>query len=206
MSKNQDTPTRLLDAAHVEFAEHGLAGARVDRIAERSGVNKQRVYAYFGSKEALFAAVLSRAFEHLTQEVPIPTTEAGLRGYAGEVFDYHRKNPTLVRLLGWEGLACHDQAITTEYDRRTYYLTRTAALATAFGLADPRVVARTLISIVATASWPFIVPQQTRLLLGKDDDTDDGWALLRASVAAAGEAIVDHMAATWRDAIAQPVG
>jgi AcrR family transcriptional regulator len=191
--KSQDTQAKLLEAAHVEFAEYGLAGARVDRIAERSGVNKQRVYAYFGSKEALFAAVLSDAFEHLTQNVPIPTTKDGLRRYAGEVFDYHRRHPDLVRLLGWEGLNYREQAIVTDYDRRAYYLTKTTALALAFGLDEPTVVARTLLSIVAIASWPYIVPQQRRLFLGQNGDTEAGWALLRASVVTAGEAIVDQL-------------
>lgn len=191
--KSQDTRAKLLAAAHIEFAEHGLAGARVDQIAERSGVNKQRVYAYFGSKEALFAAVLSEAFEHLTRQVPIPTTKDGLRRYAGEVFDYHRRHPDLVRLLGWEGLSYGDQAMGTEYDRRAYYLTKTTALALAFGLDEPKAVARVLLSIVAIASWPYIVPQQRRLFLGQDGDSETGWALLRASVVAAGEAIVDQL-------------
>jgi AcrR family transcriptional regulator len=191
--KSQDTRAKLLAAAHVEFAEFGLAGARVDRIAERSGVNKQRVYAYFGSKEALFAAVLSQAFEDLTKQVPIPTTKDALRRYAGEVFDYHRHNPDLVRLLGWEGLNYGDQALSTQYDRRAYYLTRTTALALDFGLDEPKVVARTVLAIVGIASWPYIVPQQRRLLLGHDGDTEAGWALLRASVVAAGEAVVDQL-------------
>lgn len=193
MPKSQDTQAKLLEAAHDEFAEYGLAGARVDRIAERSGVNKQRVYAYFGSKEALFAAVLSDAFEHLTRNVPIPTTKDGLRRYAGEVFDYHRRHPDLVRLLGWEGLNYRDQPIVTDYDRRAYYLTKTTALALAFGLDEPTAVARTLLSIVAIASWPYIVPQQRRLFVGQEGDSETGWALLRASVVAAGEAIVDQL-------------
>ena len=48
------TRARLLDAAHSEFAERGLAGARVDRIAAAAQANKQAIYAYFGSKEQLF--------------------------------------------------------------------------------------------------------------------------------------------------------
>jgi AcrR family transcriptional regulator len=40
----------ILDAALAEFAEHGLGGARMDRIAERAGVNKRLIYYYFENK------------------------------------------------------------------------------------------------------------------------------------------------------------
>ena len=52
------TRKKLLTAARLEFARHGFAGARVDEIAERAGVNKQLVYHYFGDKDALYLAVL----------------------------------------------------------------------------------------------------------------------------------------------------
>ncbi|MFZ1908100.1 MAG: helix-turn-helix domain-containing protein, partial [Burkholderiales bacterium] len=41
---------RILEAATADFARHGLAGARVDRIAARAGANKRMLYYYFGSK------------------------------------------------------------------------------------------------------------------------------------------------------------
>ena len=37
----------ILAAARDEFAEYGLGGARVDRIAERAGLNKRLIYYYF---------------------------------------------------------------------------------------------------------------------------------------------------------------
>ena len=58
----------ILDAALAEFAEHGLGGARMDRIAERAGVNKRLIYYYFESKESLFLAVLERAYEGIRGE------------------------------------------------------------------------------------------------------------------------------------------
>ena len=54
----------ILDAATAEFARYGLGGARVDRIAERAGANKRMLYYYFGSKEALFLAVLEESYGH----------------------------------------------------------------------------------------------------------------------------------------------
>jgi TetR/AcrR family transcriptional regulator len=47
---------RILEAARNEFVSYGLSGARVDRIAHDSGVNKNLIYHYFGSKDALWKA------------------------------------------------------------------------------------------------------------------------------------------------------
>lgn len=49
----------ILTAARTEFGEHGYAGARVGRIADRAGLNKQLIYYYFGSKSGLYAAATS---------------------------------------------------------------------------------------------------------------------------------------------------
>jgi TetR/AcrR family transcriptional regulator len=53
-----ESRTRILDAALSEFAAHGLAGARTDRIANAAGVNKALLYYYFESKENLYLAAL----------------------------------------------------------------------------------------------------------------------------------------------------
>ncbi len=55
------TKRALLDAALAEFAEKGLAGARVDQIATRAGVNKQLISYHFGAKEGLHRALASAA-------------------------------------------------------------------------------------------------------------------------------------------------
>jgi len=59
------TRKKLLAAARREFADSGLAGARVDEIAARAGVNKQLVYHYFGDKDALYLAVLEWVYEEI---------------------------------------------------------------------------------------------------------------------------------------------
>src|SRR5438045_7051384 len=59
------TRKKLISAARREFAQSGLAGARVDEIAARAGVNKQLVYHYFGDKDALYLAVLEWVYEEL---------------------------------------------------------------------------------------------------------------------------------------------
>ncbi|MDN5844225.1 MAG: TetR/AcrR family transcriptional regulator, partial [Alcaligenaceae bacterium] len=52
----------ILAAARDEFTEHGFAGGRVERIAERAGVNKRLIYYYFGNKNDLFLSVLEGAY------------------------------------------------------------------------------------------------------------------------------------------------
>jgi AcrR family transcriptional regulator len=96
------TRQRLLEAAAVEFAEHGIAGARVDRIAAAAQCNKAMIYAAFGSKDQLFDAVF-------TAEVAEPLSRvdydpADLPRYAGLLFDCFEDRPATLRLYAWYNL------------------------------------------------------------------------------------------------------
>ena len=73
MARNaQDTKRRILAAATEEFTEHGIAGARVDRIAAAARSNKAMLYAYFGNKEQLFEAVFALMVTAATQhDIPV---------------------------------------------------------------------------------------------------------------------------------------
>ncbi|RPE45906.1 TetR family transcriptional regulator [Streptomyces sp. Ag109_O5-1] len=94
------TKARLLDAAFTEFAAYGIAGARVDRIAETAGANKRLIYVYFGNKEQLFDEVLQRAMTAGADAVPFDVED--LPGYAGAVFDHLVARPDLMRLRLWK--------------------------------------------------------------------------------------------------------
>ncbi len=96
------TRDKLLLAATGEFAAHGAAGARIDRIAERAGINKRMIYAYFGNKEQLFNAVLEHSLAQLTEAVPL--TDDDLPGWAGRLFDYLADHPERHRLALWRTL------------------------------------------------------------------------------------------------------
>ena len=61
----EKTKGAILAAAREEFCRHGLAGARVDAIAERAGANKRLLYHYFGNKEDLYRAVLMEAYAEI---------------------------------------------------------------------------------------------------------------------------------------------
>ncbi|MFD3733108.1 TetR family transcriptional regulator [Streptomyces sp. NPDC058632] len=106
------TRERILAAAMEEFARHGIAGARVDRIAKRARTSKERVYAYFRSKEALYAHVAGREFSVIAEAVQIDPSD--LPGYAGRLFDYFTARPDHHRLITWGRLELADAAATED--------------------------------------------------------------------------------------------
>ena len=113
--KQQATPDRILDAAIEEFVEHGLAGARVDRIAELAGANEQLLYRHFGNKEGLFdAAVRAMAtrFNEIRRELP-DTLDERLPYY----FERATDDQQWVRLLLWEALQCGEEHVVNEDER-----------------------------------------------------------------------------------------
>jgi AcrR family transcriptional regulator len=94
----------IMAVATAEFAEKGLAGARIDEIAERTRTSKRMIYYYFKSKEALYLAVLEEAYRKIRAIETgldlehLPPAEA-LRALVGFTFDYQRANPDFVRLV-----------------------------------------------------------------------------------------------------------
>lgn len=101
-SDSTATKTRILDAALHEFAQYGLAGARVDRIAETASANKRSIYVYFGNKAELFDLVVAKILEEMASAVPF--TAADLPGYSVRLFDYLRAHPQVLRLTTWANL------------------------------------------------------------------------------------------------------
>jgi AcrR family transcriptional regulator len=96
------TKKRIFDAATAEFTTHGIAGARVDRIAEAACANKQLIYAYFGNKRDLFEEVVSEHIGRLIDEVPFDADD--LPGWAGRTFDYYVAEPEVPHLVQWHAL------------------------------------------------------------------------------------------------------
>jgi len=96
------TRRRLLQAATDEFAAHGIAGARVDRIAAAAGSNKAQIYHYYGSKDALFAAVFDTMVEQNVAATPLDVDD--LPEYAGRLFDHYEAYPHVQRLATWHRL------------------------------------------------------------------------------------------------------
>lgn len=115
MTRNADqTREKLLLAATAEFAAHGAAGARIDRIAERAGVNKRMIYAYFGNKDRLFDTVVEHSIAQLNEALPL--TDDDLPGWAGRLFDYLVDHPERHRLALWRTL---ESSPATEAEARS---------------------------------------------------------------------------------------
>ncbi|MDB5871290.1 MAG: TetR/AcrR family transcriptional regulator [Ramlibacter sp.] len=94
----------ILAAARDEFAEHGLGGARMDRMAERAGLNKRLIYYYFEDKEKLFQAVLEQAYLDIREQerklnlLEVAPTEA-LRRLVEFTWRYYLDHPEFLTLL-----------------------------------------------------------------------------------------------------------
>ena len=104
-----DTADRILKAARDEFAAHGLAGARVDLVARRARVNKRMIYHYFGSKEALYRAVLSATYGEIRDgeralELDADAPEEAMRRLVRFTFRHFVENPWFIRLLNAENV------------------------------------------------------------------------------------------------------
>ncbi|WP_328655722.1 TetR family transcriptional regulator [Streptomyces sp. NBC_00334] len=96
------THQRILEVATQEFAEHGIAGARVERIVAGARTNKAQLYAYFGSKEGLFDAIFLGSLERIVNVVPIDATD--LADWAVRLYDEYLRRPDLIRLATWARL------------------------------------------------------------------------------------------------------
>lgn len=93
------TKRRILIAAGEEFAAYGLAGARVDRIAENAQANKRSIYVHFGTKEELFDLVVVQGL--LDMAAAIPFDAEAIPEYAGALFDLLEERPDVARLMSW---------------------------------------------------------------------------------------------------------
>jgi AcrR family transcriptional regulator len=101
---------RILEAAKQEFAAHGIAGARVDRIAAKAGANKRMLYYHVGKKDELYLAVLEGAYEKIRVEergldlehLDPPTAIARLIDFT---WNYFIRNPEFLALLNTENMA-----------------------------------------------------------------------------------------------------
>lgn len=93
------TRDRIVTAAKAEFARTGIAGARIDRIAKAARTSKERVYAYFDGKEALYRFVSAQELAEVAEATRIDP--ADLPGYAGRIHDYFTAHPERFRLMTW---------------------------------------------------------------------------------------------------------
>ncbi|MFE1857051.1 TetR family transcriptional regulator [Streptomyces anandii] len=182
------TKARIFEAAVAEFARHGIAGARIDRIAAEARANKQLIYAYYGNKAELFSQVLGRCMVDLAAAVPVDPDD--IEGWIDRLLDYHAAHPELLRLLFWEGIEYGSAELPDESERQAHYARKVAAVRNG---QDRGVVTDTipapdlLFLLVALANWSVVVPQMNRILVGGEDTDRER---LRASIKEAARRLV----------------
>jgi AcrR family transcriptional regulator len=164
------TRERIMDAALVEFGEHGFAGARISAIAQRAGVNQQLISYYFDGKEGLFQALAARwqAMSGGFNQPDMPIHQV--------VDNFLRtgvEHRSWARLLAWQGLTGDGDdgedadpyfaAMVEDVRRRQ----RAGELAADL---DP---AHVLLVFFAAAMAPTLLPQVVRRITGKAGDSPE---------------------------------
>lgn len=156
------TRRRLLDAAAAEFAEHGIAGARVDRIAAAAMSNKAQIYHYFTNKDGLFDAVLTELAQDTLREAPIDA--ADLPEYAGRLFDRFVDDPVKERLAKWyrlegDGYAAVETVVASTNDKLEAITKAQEA-----GLVPARFTPVELLAMIVhlSALWSSMTPEMSR--------------------------------------------
>ncbi|WP_033219450.1 TetR/AcrR family transcriptional regulator [Kitasatospora phosalacinea] len=171
----EDTRRRIFAAASDEFAEHGLAGARVERIAKAAQANKQAIYLYYGCKEQLFAAVLRAKLEEVSGGVCLDLDLDAVAESVGQIFDWYQDHPELIRMVLWDALEASDDP-EGEHERRVGFREKVGRLAGADPAADPYDADRTraaqdlLFTVMGLISWNFAVPRMCRLVLDEESE------------------------------------
>jgi TetR/AcrR family transcriptional regulator len=162
------TRERILDAAVVEFGEHGFAGARISAIARRAGVNEQLISYYFDSKEGLYRALQQR-WQLISAGASRP--ELPIAEVVAAFLRLNIEQRSFARLLAWDGLA-HTGSDAVEPD--AYFTEMVQELRRrqrAGELADDLDPAYVLLMLFAAALAPTVIPQIARRLTGLSADS-----------------------------------
>jgi len=167
---------RILNAALEEFAANGFAGARVEAIAKRAGLNKQLISHHFGGKEALYRAVMAerrlRGGGELTGEPDhFPDALATL-------FDRALADPEWIRVLLWEALETGDaiesaaglEARRDRYNDRIAWFRDEQAAGRLPADLDPEML---YLMLIGMALYPVLLPQIAEIATGSPPDSDE---------------------------------
>lgn len=157
------TRERILDAAVVEFGEHGFSGARISAIAGRAGVNQQLISYYFDSKEGLYRALQDRwrviSAGAGQPELPIADVVAAFLRLSVE-------QRAFARLLAWDGLADTGVDAGEPEPYFTEMVEDVRRRQRGGELADELDPAYVLLMLFAAALAPTVIPQIARRITG----------------------------------------
>jgi len=157
------TVQRILRAAEENFAERGLAGARIGAIARAARVNKALLYYYFSSKEELHRFTLATLFRQLREQTSAALDRGGspreqLLRYANSYFDFMVAHPNYPRLFERELMSEEPRLVALVQEhlrplyRRLTSVIRAGIAKGEFRRVDPQ---HTLFSLVAMTVFYF---------------------------------------------------
>ncbi len=184
----------ILRAALAEFAQEGLAGARMDAIAVSAGVNKALLYYYFHDKDSLYGAVLDRFFVRLSERVMVELDSDAALGerllrYACAHFDCVAESPHYARLFQGElmsagrGGSPHLARVAERYIRpiamRVSEILQEGSASGEFRKVDPFQFAP---SIAAINVHYFVIAPVARVLFDRDPYAPEAIRQRRAAV------------------------
>lgn len=168
--RGRETRERVLVAAAAEFTEFGVAGARINRIAEVARASKERIYAWFGDKDQLFDQVMQHALDDLSTAIPIDTD---LVGYTMRLHDYFAEHPRLQRVAVWAWIHDAGRADAVSAGRTQTYQHKLDVIgqSQALGLADAEWNPATLLALLlSTATSWLMAPAEIHAITPDDGD------------------------------------
>ena len=109
MQDPEGTQRNIIEVATAEFAEYGLAGARIDEIAAKTKSSKRMIYYYFGDKEGLYLHALEDAYRQVREGEAQLDTEglsplAALTRLVEFTFDHHHRHEEFIRMVMIENI------------------------------------------------------------------------------------------------------
>jgi TetR/AcrR family transcriptional regulator len=171
-SRNPDrTRRRILDAAFKEFSARGLAGGRVDVIAQRARINKRMLYHYFGDKQGLYTAVVHEKIVDRRRIVAAAATpDLDVISNIGLWFRQNCTDADWIKLLAWESLQTSGNQVVAEGERRRLIRQAVARIKDRqkAGLVRGDLPAEFLhLAKVSLTTFPMALPQIARMILGR---------------------------------------
>lgn len=108
-TQGAQTAERILDAAELLFSERGFDGTGLREVAREAGIRAPSLYNHFPNKEALYAAVLERAFRPLLGLLEA-FQSGGEEAYTDprlleDIMEHLARHPNVSRLLHYEVMA-----------------------------------------------------------------------------------------------------
>lgn len=165
------TRERILQAAAVEFGEHGYAGARISAIAKRAGVNQQLISYYFDGKAGLYQA-LSKRWRSISAD--LNQADLPMHEVVGNFVRANREYRPWARLLAWQGLTDDeeqaDESADAFFTAMVDDIRRRQEAGEFAADLDPAYV---LLVLFAAGLAPTILPQVVRRMTGLAADSEE---------------------------------